>query len=199
MNKICNLAAKILIVAILIFCIIIICKYILTDNQLWKSPYDQELMDQEITFEGKSNDLAVVIYNVEQCVNKWIEEEKLISVDVHVNNDDNNNITRCHFTYDIENVDDYLGFCEVTCYYNNEQWVIKNASKEYLQDDFNKNSTMLIHDILDKYIENIKFLRDNDFFGGTDAEIVIRNDKVGIIIWGLDEKKHRCILQRMSK
>lgn len=60
MNKICNLTAKILIVAILIFCIIIICKYILTDNQLWKSPYDQELMDQEITFEGKSNDFVTL-------------------------------------------------------------------------------------------------------------------------------------------
>lgn len=58
--------------AILVFGIIIICKYILTDNQLWKSPYDQELIDQEITFEGKSNDLAVVLYHVEQCVNKRI-------------------------------------------------------------------------------------------------------------------------------
>lgn len=125
MNKICNLAAKILLVAILVFGIIIICKYILTDNQLWKSPYDQELIDQEITFEGKSNDLAMVLYHVEQCVNKWIGEEKLISADVHINNDDNNSITRCHFTYDIENVDDYLGFCEITCYYNNEQWRYK--------------------------------------------------------------------------
>lgn len=197
MIKRCNLVVKILIVLLLLVFVVLICKYALSDNQLYKSPYDEDLINHDVVFEGRQDDLELVIYNVEQCVNEWIEEKKLISINIHINND--NNITRCHFTYDIENIDDYLGFCEVTCYYNDEQWVIKNVAKEYLEDDFEKKYTVQIQDVLDKYMDNMKFLNDNDFFRGTDAEIAISNNKVGIIVWGLDEKNQRCIIRRESR
>ena len=71
-------------------------------------------------------------------------------------------------------VDEWIGEEELK--YTDERWFISNACKEYLQDKFSKNPALRLQDILDGYAENMKFLNDNDFFGGTDAEITKRKN-----------------------
>ena len=161
--------------------------YLFSDDKHPKSPYDQRLLEEDIVFDIENGDLDSLIEVVDGHVHARIEECDLISIGVATRLD-NNYISSFTLTYSIEDIEDYLGFCRVICYYQEEHWVMTNMEKYYHVYYSDKLSPIDIKYALKIYKEDLNYLQENNFFGGIDYEIRVNISKSFITIY--DENRH---------
>ena len=186
--------AVILIAFILLIRWIVI--YFLTDEPLWESPYDRNLMDQEIVFELANDNLDLLLSGVGEYVEKWTGEQNLISCNVKIDNEGVN--THCSLVYYSGKIKDYKGICNVMCYFKGEKWVMANAEEQYTLDDSAPNFITNIQSVQEKYKNVLAFINENAFSGATDYWVCIGADRTYITIFGVNDSNDRCIIKTLE-
>lgn len=170
--------------------------YLLSDDEYPASPYDQQLLEEDIVFDIENGDLDSLIEAVDSYVHARIEECDLISIRVGTRTRlDNNYISRVDLKYSIEDIEDYLGFCDVICYYQEEQWVMTDIEKKYYGFLDYKLPPLNIKYALKIYKEDLNYLQENNFFGGVDYMIIVNVNESNITIYG----ENRSLLKEFTR
>lgn len=175
---------------VIIILIILVGKFLiclLSDDGYPGSPYDQRMLEEDVVFDIENGDLDSLIEAADGYVHARIEECDLISIGV-ATRWDNNYISSFTLTYSIEDIDDYLGFCRVICYYQEEQWVMTDMEKNYYSFLNSKLPPINIKYALKIYKEDLDYLRENNFFDGIDYKIRVNQNKSFLTIY--DENRH---------
>ena len=154
------------------------------------------MLEEDVVFDIENSDLDSLTEAVDDHVHAQTEDCDLISISVGTRtNLDNNYISRIDLKYSIEDIEDYLGFCDVICYYQEEQWVMTDMEKNY--DSFldSKLPPLDINYALKTYQEDLNYLRENNLFGGVDYTIIVNANESIITIYG----ENRCFLKEFTR
>lgn len=178
---------------VVLIAVIFIVRYLLADEPLWESPYDKELIDQKIVLDLSQDNLDLLLLQVGEYVEKWTGQQRLISCSIYVNNMGINR--RYRLVYDIGSIDDYVGVCEVECYFEDEKWVVESAENRYTQDGNAEKTALHIQEVQEKYEAGLAIMRDNDFWKGTDCLLLIRADMASVTVFGTNEKTSGAFLK----
>lgn len=184
---------------VIVILIILVGKFLIclfSDDKYPGSPYDQRLLKEDIVFDIENGDLDSLTEAVDGHVHARIENCDLISIGAGTRtNLDNNYISRVDLKYSIEDIEDYLGFCDVICYYKEDQWVMTDMEKKYYSFLDSKLPPLDIEYALKIYQEDLNYLRENNLFGGVDYTIMV--NVYGSIITIYDE--NRCFLKKFTR
>ncbi len=116
-----------------IYLIIRFLGYLLTDEPMWESPYDEGLVQKKnfIILDMEKGDLESLLYAVGEYAERWTGKQELL--DIWFYSENNTFFSRCSLYYGAGRIDEYWGRCMVTCVYNKEKgyWEITKAEKKY--------------------------------------------------------------------
>lgn len=168
--------------------------FLFVDEKEWESPYDKKLIDNDIILSVENNNVSSIVQSIEQLVLEWTGSNELIKIYMNTKKNDNST-TYYNLIYDIENIDEYVGLCKVICYYEDGNWVIKNAESNYYQGTLKKDVSLKIEDIEEVYEKSQSYLKKHDFFDGIESELIITSNGLEIIVYGEDDGK-RNILEK---
>lgn len=178
------------------FLIVIFLKYLFSDEEPWESPYDEQLIDMEILLDATECNLGAIVRDIERYVVDWTGSDDLMIIDVNIKKEDCKS-TYCMLIYRIDSIDDYFGYCEIICCYENGRWIIKRAEKYYYNDDLINRSLLQMKNAEETYEKSMDYLQKNNFFEGTDSGLLITANKVEITIYATNEKG-RYVLKRVT-